>query len=69
MRINIAYLKKFINLDDHTVVKKASLPSEKKQLWKELFASVGMETDEIIDFHGQDIFEIEVTPNRPDWLS
>jgi phenylalanyl-tRNA synthetase beta chain len=69
MRINIEYLKKFINLDDPTVVKKASSPSEKRQLWKELFASVGMETDEIIDFHGQDIFEIEVTPNRPDWLS
>lgn len=69
MRIQIEYLNKFINMDDSSLVKKGSSRIEKRRLWKEVFASIGMETDEIIDYMDRDIFEIEITPNRPDWLS
>ncbi|MEN8222581.1 MAG: phenylalanine--tRNA ligase subunit beta [Acidobacteriota bacterium] len=57
MRINLDYLKQFI---DHKY--------EKDEL-KELLASIGIEVDEMINVNGTDVFEVEITPNRPDWLS
>ncbi|MCK4836478.1 MAG: hypothetical protein KAT17_07565, partial [Candidatus Aminicenantes bacterium] len=69
MRINIDYLKQFLNIEDAKIISKHLSRAQKRDVWKELFASVGLETTEIIDFKGKDIFEIEITPNRPDWLS
>lgn len=57
MKLNLDYLKTFVNVELGAV-----------QL-KELLASVGMEVDELFDHNGIPIFEIEITPNRPDWLS
>ncbi len=57
MKVNIDYLKKFINLTQQPVE------------LKEIFASIGMEVGEITDQDGTAVFEIEITPNRPDWLS
>ncbi len=57
MRINLDYLKQFI---DHEY--------DKEEL-KELLASIGIEVDEMINVNGTDVFEVEITPNRPDWLS
>jgi len=57
MRINLDYLKQFI---DHKY---------DKQELKEILASIGIEVDEMIDVNGTDVFEVEITPNRPDWLS
>jgi len=57
MRINLEYIKKFIDHD-----------YSKSEL-KELLASIGIEVDEMIVMNGKDIFEVEITPNRPDWLS
>ncbi|MCK4888835.1 MAG: phenylalanine--tRNA ligase subunit beta, partial [Candidatus Aminicenantes bacterium] len=57
MRINLDYLKKFI---DHKY---------NKQDLKELLASIGIEVNEMIEINGRDVFEVEITPNRPDWLS
>ncbi len=57
MRINLDYLKEFI---DHKY---------NKQDLKELLASIGIEVDEMIEMNGIDVFEVEITPNRPDWLS
>ena len=69
MKIQIDYLKTFINLEDPSLIQSKATRSEKQRIWKEVFASVGMETDEIIDFKDQDVFDIAITPNRPDWLS
>jgi len=57
MKINIAYLKKFVafELDDAAL--------------KELLAGIGLEVAESQLIEGQTVFEIEITPNRPDWLS
>lgn len=57
MRLNADYLKTFVNVN-----------MEPAQL-KELLASIGMEVEELIDYNGTPVFEIEITPNRPDWLS
>ncbi|MDQ1351831.1 MAG: phenylalanyl-tRNA synthetase beta chain [Acidobacteriota bacterium] len=57
MRLNADYLKTFVNID-------MAAP----QL-KDLLVSVGMEVEEVIDHNGTPVFEIEITPNRPDWLS
>lgn len=57
MRINLDYLKKFIDY------------KYKKQDLKELLASIGIEVIEMIEVNGIDVFEVEITPNRPDWLS
>lgn len=69
MRINCQYLQRFINIHDKSIIPDKVSGSEKRKIWKELLASIGMETTEVIDFKGQDIFDIEITPNRPDWLS
>jgi phenylalanyl-tRNA synthetase beta chain len=57
MKINVAYLKKFVafDLDDAAL--------------KELLAGIGIETAETLQVDGQTVLEIEITPNRPDWLS
>ena len=57
MRINLDYLKQFI---DHKY---------DKQELKEILASIGIEVDEMLDVDGTEVFEVEITPNRPDWLS
>ncbi len=57
MRLNADYLKTFVNVD-------MAAP----QL-KELLVGVGMEVEEVIEHNGTPVFEIEITPNRPDWLS
>ncbi len=57
MRINLDYLKQFIN------------HKYDKQELKEILASIGIEVDEMIDVNGTEVFEVEITPNRPDWLS
>ena len=57
MKLNLDYLKTFVNVELGVV-----------QL-KELLASVGIEVDELFEHNGTPIFEIEITPNRPDWLS
>jgi phenylalanyl-tRNA synthetase beta chain len=57
MKINVAYLKKFVafDLDDAAL--------------KELLAGIGLETAETLQVDGQTVLEVEITPNRPDWLS
>ena len=57
MRINIEYLKKFIPVD---------LPVHEL---KELLAALGLEVAEIIQTGSGTVFDVEITPNRPDWLS
>ncbi|HSQ35769.1 MAG TPA: phenylalanine--tRNA ligase subunit beta [Candidatus Binatia bacterium] len=57
MKINVAYLKKFVAFD----LEAAAL--------KELLAGIGLETAETLQLDGQTVLEIEITPNRPDWLS
>ena len=57
MIINLDYLKKFIEYKYN------------KQDLKELLASIGIEVNEMIEIDGTDVFEVEITPNRPDWLS
>lgn len=57
MKINITYLKKFVAFD-----------LEEDPL-KELLAGIGLEVSETLSLDGQTILEIEITPNRPDWLS
>ena len=57
MKINVAYLKKFVAFD----LEDAAL--------KELLAGIGLETAETLQVDGQTVLEIEITPNRPDWLS
>ncbi len=57
MRINLEYLKRFI---DHKYDSRAL---------KELLASIGIEVNEMMNVGGKDVFEVEITPNRPDWLS
>ncbi len=57
MRINAEYLREFVNVDPARVD------------LKELLDSIGIEAEEIFDCGGQKAFELEVTPNRPDWLS
>lgn len=57
MKINSEYLKKYIAIDVNT-----------SQL-RELLASIGVETDETVQYKGVDVLEVEITPNRPDWLS
>jgi len=57
MKINIAYLKKFVAFE----LEDAAL--------KELLAGIGLEVAESQVIEGQTVFEIEITPNRPDWLS
>jgi len=57
MKINIAYLKKFVAFD----LEDAAL--------KDLLAGIGLEAAETLRVDGQTVLEIEITPNRPDWLS
>lgn len=57
MKINIAYLKKFVAFD---------LGDEPL---KELLAGIGLEVAEALTVDGQTVLDIEITPNRPDWLS
>ena len=57
MRVNLDFLKKYIDID-----------YDKSEL-KELLASIGLEVNEIIEINGATVFEVEITPNRPDWLS
>jgi phenylalanyl-tRNA synthetase beta chain len=57
MKINIAYLKKFVAFD----LEDAAL--------KDLLAGIGLEVAETLRLDGQTVLEIEITPNRPDWLS
>jgi len=57
MKINVAYLKKFVafDLEDPAL--------------KELLAGIGLEVAEALTVDGQTVLDIEITPNRPDWLS
>jgi phenylalanyl-tRNA synthetase beta chain len=57
MRINVDYLKQFVALDMDV----ASV--------RELLAGIGLETAETLQVDGQTVLEVEITPNRPDWLS
>ena len=57
MKINLEYLKTFI--DVHLSPRK----------FKDFVESMGIEVDEITEHDGSSVFELEVTPNRPDWLS
>lgn len=57
MKINIAYLKKFVAFD----LEDGAL--------KELLAGIGLETAETLEVDGQTVLDLETTPNRPDWLS
>jgi len=57
MKINLEYLKNFIRLE------------EGKVEFKALLGDIGIEVGEIADHNGQQVFEVEITPNRPDWLS
>lgn len=57
MKINIDYLREFVAFD-----------LQDSEL-KELLAGLGLEVAEILNVAGQTVFEIEITPNRPDWLS
>jgi phenylalanyl-tRNA synthetase beta chain len=57
MKINIDYLREFVafELQDSEL--------------KELLAGLGLEVAETTTVAGQSVFEVEITPNRPDWLS
>ncbi|MCU0286383.1 MAG: phenylalanine--tRNA ligase subunit beta [Acidobacteria bacterium] len=57
MKLNLEYLKTFVNVDAEIA------------LLKEMLAGIGMEVDEVGEYNGIPVFEIEITPNRPDWLS
>ncbi len=57
MKINTKYLKDFIKFDLDTTGLKS------------LLETMGFEVEEIIKYKGVDVIEVEVTPNRPDWLS
>ncbi len=57
MLINLNLLKKFINVNIDT------------EYLKQLLASIGIEVAGISDYKGTKVFEVEITPNRPDWLS
>lgn len=57
MRIDLEFLKTFVNLE--------LAPDDTK----ELLASLGIEVDEIITSGESTVFGVEITPNRPDWLS
>ncbi|MEN8154518.1 MAG: phenylalanine--tRNA ligase subunit beta, partial [Acidobacteriota bacterium] len=57
MKVNLNYLKQFVNFNKNN------------DEMKELLASIGIEVDEILDIEGEPVFEVEITPNRPDWLS
>ena len=57
MKINVEYLKKFVDL--HVAVDD----------FKDLLNSIGIEVDEVSDHNGTKVLEVEITPNRPDWLS
>ena len=53
MRINIDYLRE----------------SRSDAGWNKLLAGLGLEVAETMTVAGQTVFEVEITPNRPDWLS
>ena len=57
MRIDLDFLKSFINVD---------IPQDEV---KELLASLGIEVAEIHESNDSTAFTVEITPNRPDWLS
>jgi len=57
MKINIAYLKRFVNLE-------ATVGE-----WKALLTAIGIEVSQISGSGPQTVVEVEITPNRPDWLS
>jgi len=57
MKINLDYLKHIINLDVDV------------ESFKELLNSIGIEVDDVSDYKGSPVLEVEITPNRPDWLS
>ena len=57
MKINTKYLKEFVKFELGTLE------------LKNLLETMGFEIEEIVDHSGVDVIEVEVTPNRPDWLS
>ena len=57
MKVNLNYLKQFVGFDKN------------RDEMKELLASIGIEVDEILEYGGETVFDVEITPNRPDWLS
>ncbi|MDY0298010.1 MAG: phenylalanine--tRNA ligase subunit beta [Acidobacteriota bacterium] len=57
MRIDLRFLKEFVNID---------LPLREV---KELLASLGIEVAEVHQDHESVSMDVEITPNRPDWLS
>ena len=57
MKINIAYLKKFVAFD------------LEGDALKDLLAGIGLTTAETTVVDGQTVLDLETTPNRPDWLS
>ncbi len=57
MKINTKYLKEFIKFELDTIG------------LKNLLETMGFEIEEIVNHNGIDVIEVEITPNRPDWLS
>lgn len=57
MKINTKYLKEFIKFELDTIG------------LKNLLETMGFEIEEIVNQNGIDVIEVEITPNRPDWLS
>jgi phenylalanyl-tRNA synthetase beta chain len=57
MKINVAYLKRFVAF----AMADGDL--------KELLAGIGLETAETLTVGGETVLDLETTPNRPDWLS
>ncbi|MBN1196825.1 MAG: phenylalanine--tRNA ligase subunit beta [Candidatus Aminicenantes bacterium] len=57
MRINLRFLKQFIDVEMPVVET------------KELLASLGIEVAEVHGCDNSTAFTVEITPNRPDWLS
>ncbi|HDP95652.1 MAG TPA: phenylalanine--tRNA ligase subunit beta [Candidatus Aminicenantes bacterium] len=57
MRVNLRFLQQFIDVD---------MPVTEI---KELLASLGIEVAEIHSGSHSTTFDVEITPNRPDWLS
>ncbi len=57
MKLNVEYLKSFVDLNINS-----------NEL-RSLLASIGIEVDSFEKVEGDDVFEVEITPNRPDWLS
>ena len=57
MKINLAFLRRLVSFE------------EQGAAFKELLASLDIEVAAMTRFGDSEVAEIEITPNRPDWLS